>query len=407
MNYRMTSAWLLALGLAACDLGKTNLGELPEETGDGTSDSGMVQDSADSADSAGDGVENCDFWTVQSWGSIGAGNSPMAVLPRDGGYILGATPTNGELHFVDRDGVSQGTLEIDGMVAPEVTDLAPDGDGFLVVGRAYDPIYSSDRELWVRAYTADGGVRWESVLGAAHSTAWARGEAMVHPDGGHIISWHDSLADGSGPTLRLARLDDLGTRLWQTTSPLVSGSSVGINWAQGSVGLLSDGDIVQLTSEADGLRLVRTDQSNGTTVTDAVIEDVTAWPKDMVILPDDSILVLANTIDDAMLLEVTLEGTVLDRHEYANNTDPFLDAMVWDPSQELLFLGGEDRDASGRARPWTLIVDRFGAERSNQIDIASGSYSAALDMVLMPGGGVLASRHGDFRLETITHCTAQ
>lgn len=279
--------------------------------------------------------------------------------------------------------------------------LAPDGR-IIVAAPVFDDTLPSMSALWVGAFTADGAQQWYTTVGPAHYEWGASADVLVHPDGGYVVSWHDSQAEGADPQLRLARLDDGGAILWSTEHPLAPDSDIGQWWAEGAAGLLPDGSIVQVTLDGDRSRLVHT-AADGTLVSDAVIDDVEGWPMDLLVLPDGGVLVAANHTGRAMLLEVDPAGAVLQLHEYGDS-DPFFGSMAWDPVLEVLYLGGTDRDTAGQQRPWTLLVDREGDVLASYLDPDGGDWFAR-GAVARPDGGFVASRDADaLLLETTTPC---
>lgn len=412
MNMTPHILGVATLLLVACDLGKTNLGELPDST-DSTDDGGATDstDEGGSADSTDDGATAaCEpAWTVTPPIRDGAQTVASAVLGLEDGFVLGGAPTAAAVTRVDASGDQLWSTPL--REAPTyITDLAitPSG-GYVAVAQSMSLTSASGEQLLVGAFSAEGELLWETELGSAHYMALMHGDVLVHPDGGYVVSWDDSQENGNDPDLALARLDVDGAPLWSIRYPLAPDSPAAINWAQAAMTLLGDGSILQLTSNGEHLRLVRTDIDGGL-ISDALVGDVVAWPKDVQALPDGGVLVLANNLDDVLLLEVDPGGVVSTTHTYVGGGGSFADAIMWDPTQDALLIAGEARDATlGYSRPWTLVVDRQGNELHNAIDEqVPGGVSGARDVATLPSGGFVVSRHsGALIYETVVPCIPQ
>lgn len=348
--------------------------------------------------------DRCEDWGVKTFIHDSGRTSAEAVLGIEDGVVMGASPASGGMARLDTEGYTRWDVELLAPSLSEVKDVieAPDG-GYVVVATAGSTMHESGVQLWVGGVSADGEPTWETVLGAASFFAWLKAEAFVHPEGGYVVSWHDSAAEGADPRMRLARIDEVGSPLWTVDYPLSAGSSVPTSSSRGGAGVLPEGDIVQVTAAGDDLRLVRTG-ADGMLVSDVVM-DVRASPMDLLVMPDGRVLVLANDEVEAMVLEVEADdGWVADSDSYGLGEDRHLDELQWDPVHEVLYLGGTGR-AEGRERPWTLIVDAEGSEIASVID-EELTVGVALDASPLPTGGFVAARHGgaSLHLDVVLPC---
>jgi hypothetical protein len=348
-----------------------------------------------------DGWQTRTVVSSREWDGFDAG----PVVAVDDGYAYGFT-AHGVARRVDADGSNLWGVTAEPHQGMGIAGLARTVDeGIVVAARVFDSELPSMTQLWVGEFSADGVAKWSHLLGSAHS-GWnfdeLTADVLVHPDGGYVVSWHDSLADGAAPRMMLARLDASDGVLWSTSHALAPDSKVEQWWSEGAADLLPDGSIVQLTANGERLRLVHT-AADGTAISDVVLEDLPAWPMDLRVLPDGAVLVLANHSGRAMVLEVDPAGAIVQEHVW-DESDPFLGAMQWDPVLEVLYLGGSLRDEANRQRPWTLLVDRNGDELASYIDPDGGDW-ISLGAAALPGGGFAASRNADTLLiETTTPC---
>lgn len=350
------------------------------------------------------GCSRCEDWGAETFIHDSGRSSAGAVLGIADGVVMGASPGAGGMARLDTEGYTLWDVE---QLAPSVGDVtdvieAP-GGGFVVAASAGSTRHESGTQLWVGGVSADGELTWETVLGAASYFAWMKAEVFAHPEGGYVVSWHDSAAEGTNPRMRLARIDERGAPLWDVDYPLSAGSSVPDSSARGGAGVLPEGDIVQVTAAGDDLRLVRTD-ADGMLVTDEVM-DVRARPMDLLVMPDGRVRVLANDDVEAMVLEVdTEDGWVSDYDSYGLGEGRHLDEMQWDPVHEVMYLGGTG-PAAGRERPWTLIVDEEGSQIASLID-EELMVGLVLDASPLPTGGFVAARHGgaSLHLDVVLPC---
>ena len=343
----------------------------------------------------------CDAWGVETLIHDSHRSSAEAILGFDDGMMMGGSPTAQSLTRLDdyahtRWSVEPGLGEIKDVIE------APDG-GFVITASGGSGVHDSGNSLWVGRVSPDGELTWESMLGAAHYMAWMKANVLAHPEGGYVVSWYDSEAEGANTGLLLARIDDLGTPLWVLDQPSPGGYPTPSHGMQGGMGLLPDGDILQLTTEGQDLRLVRTG-ADGRLVSDLVLP-VAASPADLLVLPDGSVLALANSPIESMLLEIEPEdGWISMSHTLSLGEDRFLHAMQWDPLHEVLYLGGTAR-AAGRSRPWTLVIDRDGSEIASVID-EELTVGGPLDVSALSSGGFAVVRHGgaSLHLEAALPC---
>jgi len=412
-----------ALLLAACDLGKTNLGELTAGTSGGTDDGdaetsgtsiGEVEPSGTSTGEVetegeepvdGSGSDCNGAWMVTPAVRDGDWTTANAVLALDDGFVLGASPDSDDVTRVDAGGATQWNAELGAPGASFVKDVLLVDGGYVVSIQEISPAHASGERLRVVRLSASGEQEWEADLGAAHYMAWMEADVLRHPEGGTVVSWHDSQDGGGDPRLVLARLDAAGAVKWSTAYPLAFDSPTAINWAHGAAAVLGDGSVLQLTSEDANLRLVRT-AANGSLVSNAIV-DVVAWPQDLIVLPDGAVLVLANDGVQVMVLEVETDGSIQSTHIVSGGDASFGDALVWDPSLEALLVAGTARDEEeGWERPWTLVVDRQGNELFNGLELEEpGAPGLALDVARIPSGGFVVTRHGgSLYYETVLPC---
>lgn len=349
------------------------------------------------------GCSRCEDWGAETFIHDSGRSSAEAVLGIADGVVMGASPTAGGMARLDTEGYTRWDVE---QLAPSVGDVtdvieAP-GGGFVVAASAGSTRHESGTQLWVGGVSADGELTWETVLGAASYFAWMKAEVFAHPEGGYVVSWHDSAAEGTNPRLRLARIDEVGSPLWDVDYPLAAGSAVPTSSARGGAGVLPEGDIVQVTAAGDALRLVQTG-ADGMLVSDEVL-DVRASPMDLLVMPDGRVRVLVNDEVEAIVLEVEPDGWVADSDSYGLGEGRRLDEMQWDPVHEVMYLGGTGR-AEGRERPWTLIVDEEGSEIASLID-EELTVGLVLDASPLPTGGFVAARHGgaSLHLDVVLPC---
>jgi len=343
----------------------------------------------------------CHAWGVATLIHDSHRSSAEAILGFEDGMMMGGSPSAQSLTRLDDYAHTRWSVE-PGL--GELKDVIEGSDGgFVFVAVGGSGLHDSGKALWVGRVSPDGERTWETMLGPAHYMAWMKGNVLVHPDGGYVVSWYDSEAEGANTGLRLARIDEQGASAWQLDHPSVTGYLSPSHGMQGGMGLLPDGDILQLTTEGQNLRLVRTG-ADGRLVSDIVLT-VAAQPADLLVLPDGSVLALANTSSEAMLLEIEPEdGWISMAHTLSLGEDRFLHAMQWDPLYELLYLGGT-APAAGSSRPWTLVIDRDGSEIASVID-EELTVGGPLDVSARPTGGFAVVRHGgaSLHLETALPC---
>jgi len=389
-----TKTFLAAsLLLAACDTGRTNLGTLVAK---------------------GEGSGECEEgWSMTTPVRNDEWYAAPAVLGIDDGFLLGGTPRAGEVTRLDAEGDVQWTTKLGEPGLASVKDIlqADDGD-FIVSIHDHDSTQASGREVRAARVSPSGEIEWNVHLGSAHFMAWVEADVMHHPDGGFLVSWHDSMDDGLSPSTALARIDDQGSILWTVEHDLSPDSPTAINWALGAAAVLGDGSVLQLTSDGPYLRLLRT-AADGSPISDARVHDVTtdqdlvAWPKDIVALPDGGVLVLANDGAQVMVIEVEPGGSIRSTHVYAGGDDPFGDVLAWDPEHEALLLAGNARDdGKGWSRPWVVVTDREGDVLFEALHIDDSlQVSTAYDASWLPSGGFIVSRHGESMVyETVVPC---
>ena len=372
------TALTVCLTLAACDLGRTKLGDLPEETASGGAQCADGED-----------------WTV--FDAIVDGEDATtadAVLILDDGLLLGGTPASGVVQRLEDNAGPGWSLSLGrgGLLFVKALAQTASGD-FIAVAQGN----SSVRSFGI---TAAGELAWETDLGPAHFMAWMQIDIEPHPEGGNIVAWHSG---NQQHVARLARLGDDGTIAWTSEHALAPGTDIAINWARGAMDLLPDGDILHLTAAQQGLRLIRTDAS-GELVSDNAI-NVQAWPQDLEITPEGRIFVVTlDESDDGTMLEVDAEGQILETFAYTAGQNSALSVAEFNPANGLLYLGGESRGpGGGTIQEWTLVVDGSGAEVFNFLQPGFGSQP--LRAVATDDGGFVVSRHnGNVDLERVTPC---
>lgn len=325
-----------------------------------------------------------------------AGMDANALLPAGGdGFIAIGAPNNGGIAELDGAGnvVWSSVPLADGFLHTG----APTGDGGLMVaGQTYDPASPSGKGLWLGRLDGAGTLLASHSLGATHYMAGVDIELLQHPDGGYVLSTHESLMDGEAPQLVLLRLDDEGQLVHRRATPLSPGSEVGYNWSHGAAALLPGGDVVQLTADGAHVRMIR---SNGATepVLDRVLEEIgEVWPQDIAVLPDGRIAVVALSVGHNHVILLDTEGSVLWHRTYRPERDTELSAVAHDPSTGLLHLAGTTRGADGGTqRMWLISVDTDGALRWEH-EGAVGTPTGITTVTALPGGGFAAAGFGDF-----------
>lgn len=287
-------------------------------------------------------------------------------------------------------------------------DVAPRDDGsFVIAGQVYAPEHPSRRGLWIAALGPDGSLAWQEVLGSIHYMVSVDLDLRVHPAGGLIISAHDSLADGNDPSLLTIRIDDAGEVMWSLERELPNNPPIAINWAMGAMDLLPNGDIVQLTSAVEGLRVVRT-TADGDEVWDQTYATAT-WPQDIVALPDGDILVLSMDENDADLVRLDGDGAVAWEQRHRSGAGSNFSAMAWDPlSERLLAVGttrGTDDPNDTSERTWAAVLDGDGVMHWSHVG-EPGTPSFTLDLVRDPAATrFYFSEHGlSLYLGTVEPC---
>ncbi|HTN85602.1 MAG TPA: hypothetical protein VL242_18010, partial [Sorangium sp.] len=317
------------------------------------------------------------------------------LLPAGGeGFIAIGAPDNGGVAELDDAGnVVWSAVPLAGGFL-HTGALTSDG-GVVVVGQTHDPSSPSSKGLWFGRLDGAGELRAAHALGPTHYMAWVDIELLPHPDGGYVLSTHDSQLDGAEPRLLLLRLDDDGQLVRQRVTPLAPGSEVGQNWSRGGVALLPGGDVVQLSAHGAYLRVVR---STGQTepVFDRVLEEVgEAWPQDIAALPDGRIAIVALSREQSRLILLDAEGRVLWQKTYEPELDTALNALAYDPSAGLLHLAGATRGTDGGTqRMWLLSVDTDGVLRW-EYEGEVGTPSWINTVAALPGGGFAAAGFGD------------
>lgn len=352
------------------------------------------------------GCEQCEEWGALTLIHTDRQTSAQAILGVEGGMVMGGAPRYSAVTRLDSAGRTLWSqdLQASRSVGGEVVDvIAATGGGFVVVVHDYSFTQESERQLWVGHLTEDGEPTWETVLGPAHYFAWMKGDVQAHPEGGYVVSWHDSGAGGVGTRLRTARIDDMGTPLWSTHHWLAADSPVPGGSSRGGFALLPSGDALQLTSEAEQPRLVRL-ASDGTTVSDVVM-DVDGWPSDLVVLPDGAVLAAINSAMGPRLLEIEPDGTVVAELAQRSSNRQELHELQWDPVHEVLYVGGVTPDEDGTQRPWTLVLERDGTEIASELD-EDLTVGVVYDASPRPEGGFAVVRHGGatLHLELVGPC---
>ncbi|MEM9458673.1 MAG: hypothetical protein AAGF11_31140 [Myxococcota bacterium] len=366
--------------VTACDLGDTNIGQLPA--------------SYNSAK----GQQSCPTWDVAMIEEDDEQTPAHAILSLSDGMLLGGAPTSSALTRLDASGQEVWSVELGtpGLDFIANIETEPGGD-YVVAMHRQDPVAPYDKHLWIGAVSDNGQLQWESVLGAAHMIAGMQADIQIHPAGGYVVSWHSG-KDGNS-VLELERTDDSGTPLWGTSYPLTADSMVAYNWSKGAMDLLPNGDILQLTAQGDGLRLVRT-TPNGGMVSDVAIPQPRLWPQELTVLPDGRVFVLGNDSTQqsgvATLLEVEPDGTIIATHEYSAGEDPFLTSMHWNDAAGRLLLSGTTRNsAEDQQRQWHLAVDAEGIETWSYFDEQDSIGSDLNDISATPDGGFITTLHGE------------
>lgn len=312
------------------------------------------------------------------------------------GQQLGAVGDRVDLIDLSTTPPTSNTLSLP-TVPGELLEVEQAGDGaFLIAGAKQSSSTASGRALWLGLVRSDGSLDWERTVSPLHYMAWVHVDVRLHPAGGFVVSSHDGPDDGN--RLITLRIDDLGQTLWSRTDALAADADVAEGWSKGAMDLLPDGDIVQLTAGAGGLRVLRTSPAG------EVLWDndypTGAWPQDVVALPDGDILVLSLSFDGATLHRLHGDGSVVWKKTYREGPDSGLNAMAWDPDRELLLAMGGTRgtDAGPKnewKRSWMLLVDGDGVVQWDRVGLP-GTNNTALDVVSDPSADrFFFSMHGE------------
>lgn len=342
-----------------------------------------------------------DCWNVTVLVDDASRSPARALAVQEDGLVLAGSPTPDAVGQLGPDGTELWSYGAFGSEALPIwpQEVVPLGEGSNVIaGQRFAPELPSSEALWVARLDADGSLAWQEELGPAHFMGWDDIDVRWHPDGGFIVSSHDSLDGGEAPRLLTFRLDELGQTVWSLQHPLVGDAPIGINWSQGAMDLLPSGDIVQLTAAEGGIRVLRI-TADGDVVWDQTIATGT-WPQDLVALPDGDVFVMTMDPDDADLLRLGADGSVKWERRYHEGPNSSLSAMAWDPGTErLLAVGGtRGNDAGDQAmweRTWILALDADGEVRWSHVG-EPGTPAHATDVVLDPATPRLSfSAHGE------------
>lgn len=379
VNKELLATMALLPLVTACDLGITNIGQLPASY------------------SSVNAQQSCPAWDVALTDKDGDQTAAHSILSLSDGMLLGGAPTSDALTRLDASGQEVWSLELGTPGHDFIADIeAAPGDAAILAMHRWDPAMPHEKQLWVGLVSAKGQLQWESVLGPAHYMANMEADIKVHPEGGYVVSWHSG--EDHSSVLELERIDDIGTPLWSTSRPLTADSMIAYHASNGAMDLLPNGDILQLTAQGDGLRLVRT-APNGDLVSDVAIPQPRLMPQELTVLPDGRVFALGNDSSRqsgvATLLEIEPDGTIVATHEYSAGEDPFLTSMHWSDAAGLLLLSGTTRDAAvGRQRQWHLAVDPDGAETWSYFDEQDWIGDDLNDVSATADEGFIATIHG-------------
>ncbi|WP_438018289.1 hypothetical protein WMF18_04050 [Sorangium sp. So ce315] len=327
------------------------------------------------------------------------GRDVNSLLPteREGFIAIGAPDDGGVVELDDSGNVVWSAVPLAGGF---LKAGARTGDGGLVVvGQQWDTSSPSGQGLWLGRLDGAGALRAAHSLGPTHFMAHADIELLQHPNGGYVLSTHDSQMDGESPRLVLLRLDDDGQLVHRRATPLAPGSAIAAGWSRGSAALLPGGDVVQLTAHGAYLRIVRSTEQTEP-VFDRVLEEVgEAWPQDIAVLPDGRMAIVAlshDSLDRSHVILLDAGGSVLWHETYEPELDNQLNALAYDPSTDLLHLAGATRGTDGGTqRMWLLSVTTEGALRwEYEGDV--GTPTLMNTIAALPGGGFAAAGFGDF-----------
>ncbi|WP_437730514.1 hypothetical protein [Sorangium sp. So ce1335] len=318
------------------------------------------------------------------------------LLPVEGErFIAIGAPQNGGVAELDDAGnVVWSSVPLPGGFL--LTGARTEEGGLMVAGERHDPSSPSGKGLWLGRLDGAGALLAAHSLGPTHYMSGVEIELLQHPDGGYLLSTHDSQMDGEAPRLVLIRLDDEGQLVHRRETPLAEGSEVGYNWSHGAAALLPGGDVVQITAHDAHLRLIRSTEATEP-VYDRVLEEIgTVWPQDIAVMPDGRIAIVALSVGQNHVILLDAEGSVLWHRSYRPEFDTQLNAVTHDPSTGLLHLAGTTRGADGGTmRMWLLSVDTDGAVRWEHEGLV-GTPSPINSVTALPGGGFAAAGFGEF-----------
>lgn len=393
-----------------------------DEGGDSTGSGGTSRGSADSGTAGPSGTDDGlttaadteepppadECWDIDELFSDPARSPAQALAALEEALLLAGSPSYDGVEQIALDGTSVwshgGFFPMDQPL--DVLEAVPREDGSVVIaGQLYAPEYPSSRGLWIAELGVDGSLAWQEVLGSIHFMAGVDLDVQLHPAGGLVVSSHDSLDDGVSPSLVTYRLDDDGQTQWSRVHELPGEPPIAINWSMGAMELLPSGDIVQLTSAVEGLRVVRT-TADGDQVWDQTYATAT-WPQDLVALPDGDVLVLSMDEYEAELMRLDPDGAVEWEERYHSGPNSNFSAMAWDPLTERLLAVGftnEEGDVTTE-RTWAAVLDGDGIVHWSHVG-EPGSPSQALDVVRAPAASrFVFSAHGlHLYLGTVAPC---
>jgi hypothetical protein len=362
------AGWETGTSGAQAESGADGAAETDTTSGPGTADTGPRAQPPPA----------CAEWTLEVFATDASSSTAKNLTATPEGLILAGVPASNGIRGIGFDGALQ--WEYPQLGSSAIKDVVALADGSLVsASQAHSSQSPSSRELRM-AWIANDQDGWIESMGPVHYLAWVPIDLRVHPEGGLVVSTYDSQAGGADASLRTLRVDDSGQVLWSQTRSL-GGLTIGDDM-HGSMELLPNGDIVQVTRGDGGLRALRLG-ADGSVQWDALYPELRG-PTDVITTPDSDVFVLG---EDATVMRISGDGSVVWTHGYDGGQGAALEVAVWDPDLQVLIAAGgtggfADSPGDG-ARTWATVVGGDGGAQWQTIEDV-GTPGHILDMELDP-----------------------